>query len=643
MTLRQDIQALRGLAVLLVVVYHARLYLFEAGYLGVDIFFVISGFLITSMVKSQIEREKFSFTEFYFRRAKRLLPAAYTTFAVTALLSAFILTATEYGQFVEQLIGAVTFTANFVLMFQGSYFGGDAELKPLLHTWSLSIEEQYYLLMPALLYFLPRRYWVHFVVLVVIVSLALCIGFGLFWWPSVAFYFFPTRAWEMGLGSLGAFVMTRSDVQSVAKTLFWPSVVALIILPIFPVGGLHPGIDAVLACVATLIVILRKHPVLQGALTRPLAFVGDFSYSLYLIHWPVFALAANMWIGEMPLHLKISLLVLSMVLSYAQYRYVEDPVRKWQIAFTWSRAGGIVLMSLLVIALPLAATKLGAKPENFVYKRRGNTGLGAECVSSRQFVPNVKCMSTSTPDTLIWGDSYAMHLIPGIDATRGDHSIIQATKYLCGPLVGVSPIGHAVGTTQNVPWAQACLDFNASVLEYARTTPSVETVVLSSVFKQYMTPEELHVMVRANGAETQRGGGVDVALKGIENTVRSLRAMGKKVVVIAPPPAMDWDAGLCAERRLRGLPTFGPNADCSIPDGEYRDKRKNVLAFLERLQSQLDVNVIRFDDTLREGDRYSTMQGGTINYIANGHLSYHGSVALARKMNIWELIDTKAN
>ena len=641
-TLRQDIQALRGLAVLLVVVYHARLYVFDAGYLGVDIFFVISGFLITSMVKNQIERDKFSFTEFYFRRAKRLLPAAYTTFAVTALLSAFILTATEYGQFVDQLIGAVTFTANFVLMFQGSYFGGDAELKPLLHTWSLSIEEQYYLLMPALLYFLPRRYWVRFVVFVVIASLALCIGFGLFWRSSVAFYFFPTRAWEMGLGSLGAFVMARSDVQSVAKSLFWPSVAALIILPIFPVGGLHPGIDAVLACVATLVVILRNHPVLQGVLTRPLAFVGDFSYSLYLIHWPLFALAANMWIGEMPLHLKIGLLALSIVLSYAQYRYVEDPVRKRPIAFTWSRAGGILLISVLVIALPMSATKLGAKPENFVYERRGNTGLGAECVSYREFVPNENCMSTSTPDTLIWGDSYAMHLVPGIEATRGNHSIIQATKYLCGPLVGVSPIGHAVGTTQNVPWAQACLDFNASVLEYARTTPSVKTVVLSSVFKQYMTPEELHVMVRANGAETQREGGVDMALNGIEDTVRSLRAMGKKVVVIAPPPAMDWDAGLCAERKLRGLPTFGPNAECSIPDGEYREKRKNVLAFLDRLQTQLDVNVIRFDDTLREGDHYSTMQGGTINYIANGHLSYHGSVALARKMNIWESIEAKA-
>lgn len=643
MTLRQDIQALRGLAVLLVVIYHARLYLFEAGYLGVDIFFVISGFLITSMIKSQIERDKFSFTEFYFRRAKRLLPAAYVTFTVTAILSAFLLTASEFRQFTDQLIGAVTFTANFVLMFQGSYFGGDAELKPLLHTWSLSIEEQYYLVMPALLYFIPRRFWIYFIALIVLVSLALCIGFSLYWRPNVAFYFFPTRAWEMGLGSLGAFIITRADVQSFAKALFWPSIIALALLPIFPFGGLHPGIDAITACVATLIVILRNHPILQSVVTRPLAFVGDFSYSLYLVHWPIFALLSNLWIGELPLQLKLGGVVASILLAYAQYRYVEDPVRKWQIAFSWPRAGMILLASLAVIAVPVIAAQLGAQPEKFVHERRGNTGLGDACVSDRVFIPKAGCMSTPSPDTLVWGDSYAMHLIPGIDATRGNHSIVQATKYICGPLNGISPVGHAVGATQNIPWAKGCLDFNASVLEYARSTPTIKTVILSSVFKQYMTPNEMHVLVRTNGIDAEQKGSIAIALRGIENSVRSLRQAGKKVVVIAPPPAMDWDAGLCAERKLRGLPTFGPNATCSIPDAQYQAKRAHVLAFLGQLKTRLGVHVIMFDDTLREGDAYSTTQDGQINYIANGHLSYEGSIALAKKMKLWDQIEANAN
>jgi peptidoglycan/LPS O-acetylase OafA/YrhL len=642
-TLRQDIQALRGLAVLLVVVYHARLHLFAAGYLGVDIFFVISGFLITSMIKSQIEREKFSFTEFYFRRAKRLLPAAYVTFTVTAIISAMFLTAIEFKQFSSQLTGAVTFTANFVLMLQGSYFGGDSELKPLLHTWSLSIEEQYYLVMPALLFFIPRRSWLYVVSALVLISLALCIGFGLFWRPSVAFYFFPTRAWEMGLGSLGAFLIMKPGVQTIVSRLFWLSIAALFVLPVLPIGGLHPGFDAVLVCTATLIVILRGHPFLQSGVTKPLAVVGDFSYSLYLVHWPIFAILSNIWIGDLPLWLKLLALSISFLLAYLQYRYVEDPIRKLPISFTWKRAGSVALLSASVIAIPFAALQLEVAPEKYQFMRRGNTGFGQHCVSDRKFDSALACMNTATPDTLVWGDSYAMHLIPGIDATRNAHSIVQATKYLCGPLVGVAPLGDIAGSTQNRPWARDCLDFNASVLEYARNTKSIKTVVLSSVFKQYMTPNELHVMQRLPNGDVEGPGGVSVAIRGISTTVHALRQMGKRVVVIAPPPALDWDAGLCAERKQRKLVTFGPFASCNIPDADYKKKRQFVLAFLAKLPKTIGVNVIMFDDTLRKGSEYSTMQNNSINYIANGHLSYEGSIMLARRMRIWELIETKAN
>jgi peptidoglycan/LPS O-acetylase OafA/YrhL len=641
-TLRQDIQALRGVAVLLVVIYHARLHVFAAGYLGVDIFFVISGFLITSMIKSQIEREKFSFTEFYFRRAKRLLPAAYVTFTVTAILSVFLLTATEFRQFSNQLAGAVTFTANFVLMLQGSYFGGDAELKPLLHTWSLSIEEQYYLVMPALLFFVPRRFWVKIVSALVVISLGLCIGISLFWRPSFAFYLFPTRAWEMGLGSLGAFLIMKPAIQSLANRLFWPALAALLILPLWPIGGLHPGADAILACFATLIIILRGHPFMQSAVTKPLAFVGDFSYSLYLVHWPLFALLSNMWIGDLPLWLQLTGVFVSLVLAYAQYKYVEDPIRKWNISFSWKRAGMAALVSASVIALPMIAIQLGAAPEKYQFARRGNTGLGQKCVSDKAFDPKSACSSSATPDTLVWGDSYAMHLIPGIDATRGNHSIIQATKYLCGPLVGLAPVGDITGSTQNLPWARDCLDFNASVLEFARKTPSIKTVVLSSVFKQYMTTDELHILQRTPSGEVQKSGGVAIAIEGISATVNALRNMGKRVIVIAPPPALDWDAGLCAERKQRGLPTFGPFTSCQIPDADYQEKRKLVLRFLAEIPKTPGVNVIRFDEFLRENAAYSTMQGNAINYIANGHLSYKGSVMLAKKMHIWDMIAAQA-
>jgi peptidoglycan/LPS O-acetylase OafA/YrhL len=148
---RTDLQALRGIAILLVLLHHAHVPFLKAGFLGVDLFFTISGFLITNIITAAIERGEFSFRAFYFRRAKRLLPAAYVTLAVTTLVSVFFLNASELSDYAKQVYGALTFTANVSLWMQTGYFESAAKLKPLLHVWSLSIEEQYNHLLPAAL------------------------------------------------------------------------------------------------------------------------------------------------------------------------------------------------------------------------------------------------------------------------------------------------------------------------------------------------------------------------------------------------------------------------------------------------------------------------------------------------------------
>ncbi|MGH9550193.1 MAG: acyltransferase family protein, partial [Terriglobales bacterium] len=332
---RTDIQALRGLAVLLVVLYHTRLNFLAAGYLGVDVFFVISGFLITGLVKRAIEQKRFLFSEFYFRRAKRLLPAAYLTFLVTAALAPFFLDGNELRDFAEQMIGAVTFTGNLVLWQQTGYFQTAAELKPLLHVWSLAIEEQYYLILPAALVLIPSRYWLACSMGILIVSLVLWVVGGYFK-PVATFYLLPTRAWELAMGSIGALIAARNRLRQLASLLFVPSVIALFAIPVFPIGRSHPGPDAIIVCVATLLVILRNHPWSNvTAPARALAWVGDFSYSLYLVHWPIFAFASNAWVGEppglLPPIVRIFAFLLSLSLAYLLYRYVELPVRRTKI------------------------------------------------------------------------------------------------------------------------------------------------------------------------------------------------------------------------------------------------------------------------------------------------------------------------
>lgn len=635
---RQDIQALRGVAVLMVVVFHARLGYLVGGYLGVDVFFVLSGFLITMMVTSQVQSGQFSFRDFYFRRAKRLLPAAYTTFLFTALLSAWLLTSQEFSQFVQQLIGAVTFTSNIVLWRQGSYFGGEADLKPLLHTWSLAIEEQYYMLLPAALCFIPSRHWLKAILIGTSVSVAMCVVV-MTWRPDVAFYFFPTRAWELGVGSVGVFLSQMPKVEPWAKRAFWPALALLLTLPIYPLSNAHPGIDAWLVCWATLVVILARHPWMNGsAAMSVLSKVGDWSYSLYLVHWPIFALAANVWVGETPALVKWAGIVLSLLVSYAQYTWVENPIRKSPISPSLGRVSLILCGSFVLVLMPLAFLHFSPSHQDYAKIRRGNTGLSPSCAFDQRFQPGATCQSGPDPSVLVWGDSYAMHLIPGIKMELKNDHLLQATKYVCGPVLGLAPIAHYPGATQNRLWAEGCMRFNDSVIDFLRQNSAIKTVVLSSVFKQYMTPEDFHDLVRVKLGLIEEEGAVERAVLAMGYTIESVRTLGKKVILVAPPPAMDWDAGRCAERIMRGMLVLGNDADCVTKNADYQKKRANVLAFLDQVRRRFDVEVISFDTALRAGEGYMPVADDKILFISNGHLSYDGSEYLARKIELADRI-----
>jgi len=377
---RTDIQALRGLAVSLVLLYHADLGIFPAGFLGVDIFFVISGYLITDMVRKEVERGSFRFSEFYFRRAKRLLPAAYAVFLLTALAAPFILNAAELRDFTKQLIGSVTFTANMVLFMQAGYFAGAADLKPLLHVWSLSIEEQYYLLLPAFLAFVPRRYWIPGGLALLFSSLGLCLAL-LAIKPVATFYLLPMRGWEMGLGSIIAIMPGPFErAKPAVRLLFWPALALLLLIPVVPTGMPHPGLDALLVCVATAVVILRRHPLLDSALpSRMLARVGDVSYSLYLAHWPPFAFLKNAAVAGATLAQNSLTLALGIVLGLLLYRFVELPTRRLQLKPSRRLVMRGLATSAGLLCVPLLAASVPAAGPDYTRIRRANDGFAETC------------------------------------------------------------------------------------------------------------------------------------------------------------------------------------------------------------------------------------------------------------------------
>jgi len=239
---RRDLQALRGVAIALVLLYHLGLPGLQAGYLGVDIFFTISGFLITRIIIRSLDAGDFSFAAFYFRRAKRLLPAAYLAFAATIAAAPFFLSGQELHALVAQVAGSVSFTGNIALWLQSGYFDGRADVKPLLHVWSLSLEEQYYMLLPAALFCLPRRFATPAITVGTLASLLLCLYFAPLK-PGASFYLLPTRAWELGVGSIGVLALT-GRFPAAWKLLAIPCSLALPGIPFFPVRGFAPGSDA---------------------------------------------------------------------------------------------------------------------------------------------------------------------------------------------------------------------------------------------------------------------------------------------------------------------------------------------------------------------------------------------------------------
>ncbi|KRE85783.1 hypothetical protein ASG75_09490 [Rhodanobacter sp. Soil772] len=641
--LRTDIQALRGLAVLLVILQHARAGFIGAGWLGVDIFFVISGFLITSLLARDIGHGRFRFATFYFRRAKRLLPAAYVTFAATAAASFFLLDAGEWQDFTRQLAGAVSFTGNFVLLQQTGYFAGAAALKPLLHVWSLAVEEQYYLLLPAALLLVPRRGWFAGSLAVLATSFALCVALT-YSRPDAAFYLLPTRAWELAIGSLAALAGAQGPRRRrLVSLLFLPALAALFVVPIWPLPAPN-FVNIAIVCVATLVVILRRHDELQDRpIPNALAAVGDASYSLYLVHWPIFALLNNVYAGDPSFgtptpEVLAGAVALALLLGFALYRGVELPVRRLEARSPrhWSLAALAASLCLALLPLTLAArtgTHAVRGPAiDYAWLRRDNVGFDAACDGYRRLEYTMRCSNAAHPATMIWGDSFAMHLVPGLAASMPG-GVLQATKSACGPLLGLAQI-YRVYTRE---FAERCLGFNDSVIAYLAAHPEIRTVVLSSPFYEYFDPARrmLHVV---DGQARVESPDADAALAALTATIGRIRALGRRVVIVAPPPGDGFDYTHCLERKARNRTLFGRFIDCDIPLAQYHASKRRVLDFLQRIRARAGVEVLSFDAFLCDAKACRTELDGTFLYRDDGHLSYDGSVLLARRMHLDELI-----
>ena len=625
---------------LLVVLHHGKVPPFQGGYLGVDVFFVLSGFLITSLVARGVQGGTFSFGEFYWRRARRLLPAAYVTIAACVVLSPFLLNDLEMRDFVKQVVGAVTFTANIVLWLQTGYFERAAELKPLLHMWSLSIEEQYYLILPAALAFAPRKLWLPGAVVLTLLSSLVCSS-ALSYKPGAVFYLLPTRAWELGFGSVLA--IWSMDKKLPSARLSIPSLTSLLVIGwlwFAPIGRAHPGVDAFLACAATAVLLARPLSALSsGVVARGLVWVGDRSYSLYLVHWPVIAFLNSADVGDRGLSWQYRLIAIaaSFILAALLYRTVEHRFRVQGGAIRDRASVGAIFWSSVLLCVAVVILSNASRSEaDFANRLRANFGLSQDCESTGAFVPKATCTTASNPGILVWGDSFAMHLLPGLIATT-ESTVAQATRTTCAPILSVAEYAPPM---QTAPWAKSCVEFNDAVLRsLSKEFRSVQVVVLSSPWNYLFDGPAIVDDSFVQNANSE------LMVARTKLTIEAIRALGKRVVVVAPPPRPGFDAGRCNERLHSGKWSFGGTPDCQFELDKANLRSQAVRSFLEKISREASVDVITFEQVLcsETTNRCATRLGGTVLYRDVGHLSYEGSVALAERMKLGRMVAQRAH
>ncbi|MGU3495840.1 acyltransferase family protein [Xanthobacteraceae bacterium A53D] len=645
MQYRADISGLRALAVLPVVLYHVDARFMPGGFVGVDVFFVISGYLITSILAKEMGQGRFSFLTFYDRRIRRIVPAYALVMLVTTLAAVATLPPLMLELFGRSLQYASIFLANQHFLATAGYFNPGAEEHLLLHTWSLAVEEQFYLFWPVVLLalFHPRlARWRGLIVWgLLLASLALA-SQNAIQRPHSAFYSFTARGWELLMGAVLALGLLPRLSGRLLPELAGAAGLAMIVaaVALFDARTVFPGYSALLPTGGALLLLWAGEGgrrTLAGRLLSlwPLTAIGLVSYSLYLWHWPVlglfkFHMGRHPGMGE-----GLALVGLAIGLSVLTYRYVETPFRRhgavvkreeWRSVLV----GLMVLGALALCGLLLTKTK-GLPQRASAEYAAAEAGLRdiwegtPKCLLGPGAAPRpAACRFGAAGDDrpliALWGDSYADHHGPALDfiAREAGYGLVQDTKGGCAAQAPGTPDLTGLGTETD-----ACEAFRANRLAQLVADPQVRVVVIGG---------------RWPGGERQAG-----AMARLEEAVRALRQAGKGVVLVGTPPYFSDGGGARCILRRRFL---GLSEDvCSISAARAASQaqaQEEALAQVARDVPGVELVLPRgaFCDgaTCRP-----TLPDGRLGFIDAGHMNRAGSlhatpllkVALDRALAQW--------
>jgi peptidoglycan/LPS O-acetylase OafA/YrhL len=500
MKYRADIDGLRTIAVIPVLFYHAGLG-FPGGFVGVDVFFVISGYLITFLIISELNEHRFSILNFYERRARRLFPALFSMMLITFVAAAIIMVPLDLREFGKSIISTTLFAGNIWFYSQEGYFNEAAELQPLLHTWSLGVEEQYYVLFPVILIALSRFF--SFKLLFASVAILAVVSFiaSVIMLPNEpeAVFFLPhLRAWELLIGSLLGLAAWRGWLARLSTVRSGMNLISLIGLAavMWPILTYSPetpfpAMAAMAPCLGAALLIIAgnspQHIVAHWLSLRPMVFVGKLSYSLYLWHWPVISLAFYM-LGALSAFQGIVCLLISTILAYASWRFVEQPFRSARAIGQRAIFAGSFGAIAIALGVGVAFWKLDGLPsrmepsllemangENYLHDRR-------DChkVTPQRAEEGNVCLRGSTdatPSFALIGDSHADAISP---------AIFEAAQQLglAGYQYTNSGFVPLPGTTRS---GQSEADQIDALFAFLDARPSLETLIITGFWQRVFT------------------------------------------------------------------------------------------------------------------------------------------------------------
>jgi peptidoglycan/LPS O-acetylase OafA/YrhL len=411
---RPEIDGLRAISVLSVMFFHAGFQSFQGGFVGVDVFFVISGYLITTIILADLENDQFSFLNFYERRARRILPPLFVVMILCVPVSWMLMGPSQFKAFCKSIISVSTFSSNILFAKEGNYFATELNSRPLLHTWSLSIEEQYYLIYPLLLIFLFRfakKRITHILIVLIILSISIS-EWGWRFSPDKNFYLIPSRAWELLIGSLVALLLKHhSELFKRSKALneiLSLSGLGLILIAVFGFDGStpFPSLYTLIPTVGTALLILYSSSRMWvGKLLslKPIVFTGLLSYSLYLWHQPLFSFLDLSQTEKLSPKSFLLMILLSGLLAYLTWRFIENPFRNK----TWLNRKQIFIFAIYGNIFFIFIGAIGLKWDFPSYKLRNydlaDSQYGGESFNWKDTYSN----KTESHKVIVYGDSHA--------------------------------------------------------------------------------------------------------------------------------------------------------------------------------------------------------------------------------------------